>query len=86
MNESDAIRDIRYSLHQLAQPLAAVTGLVDLLLLEGNPGDAMYDEIQLISQKLEQILEIIGHIREVAREAASTPAPGIPAEELSVGE
>jgi signal transduction histidine kinase len=65
---------IRHSLHELAQPLAAVTGLVDLLLLEIDQDNAMFHEIQMISQQLEKVLEIIGEIRRIAREASETLA------------
>jgi signal transduction histidine kinase len=70
MQASETIKDIRHSLHELAQPLAAVTGLIDLLLLEGQPETPLYEEIQLISEKLEQVLEIIAHIRNLARTAS----------------
>lgn len=70
MQTSDAIKDIRHSLHELAQPLAAVAGLVDLLLIEQQPDNPLYQEIQIISDKLEQVLDIVAHIRDIAREAA----------------
>jgi signal transduction histidine kinase len=70
MQTSDALMDIRRSLHELAQPLAAVTGLIDLLLLEQQPQNPLYEEIQTISTKLEEVLEIIGHIRDIARQAS----------------
>ncbi len=60
---------IRHSLHALAQPLAAVTGLVDLLLLEMDEDDEMFQEIQLISEQLNKVLKIIEEIRRIAREA-----------------
>jgi signal transduction histidine kinase len=62
---------IRHFLHDLAQPLATVTGLVDLLLLELDENDKVYEEIQLISQQLEKVLAIIEEIRRLAREAGS---------------
>jgi signal transduction histidine kinase len=61
--------NLRHFLHDLAQPLATVTGLVDLLLLELDERDKMFKEVQLISEQLEKILTIIGEIRQVAREA-----------------
>lgn len=70
MQVSEAINDIRHSLHDLAQPLAAVTGLIDLLLLEGQVDNPLYGEIQVISEKLEEVLEIIAHIRDIARTVA----------------
>jgi hypothetical protein len=65
---------LRHFLHDLAQPLATVTGLVDLLLLEMNEQDKMFQEVQLISDQLEKIMSIIGEIRQIAREAAEREA------------
>jgi len=62
---------IRTSLHELAQPLAAVTGLVDLLLLEIDEAHAMFQEIQMISQQLEKVIQIVEEIRRITREASS---------------
>jgi signal transduction histidine kinase len=78
MQASDALKDIRHSLHELAQPLAAVTGLIDLLLIEHQPDDPLYEEIRVISDKLEEVLEIITHIRDVTREASQRYGNGIP--------
>jgi len=81
MEPSDPLQHIRHSLHELAQPLAAVTGLVDLLLLEIDENHSMFQEVEMISQQLEKVLEIIGEIRRIAREASdllvmeSPPAP-----------
>ena len=66
--------NLRHVIHDLAQPLATVTGLVDLLLLEMNEQDKMFQEVQLISDQLEKILTIIGEIRQIAREAAEREA------------
>ncbi|MBM4275842.1 MAG: hypothetical protein FJ134_15480 [Deltaproteobacteria bacterium] len=63
-------QDIRHSLHDLAQPLAAVTGLVDLLLLEVDETHPWFQEIMTISQQLEKVLDIVGEIRRIAREAS----------------
>jgi signal transduction histidine kinase len=78
-------QEIRQTLHELAQPLAAVAGLVDLLLLQMNESDARFYDVQMISQQLEKVLEIIGHIRRIAREATETgsseleqPLPPLP--------
>jgi signal transduction histidine kinase len=57
-------------LHDLAQPLSTVTGLIDLMLLELDERDKMFQEVQLISQQLEKVMEIIGEIRRMVREAA----------------
>ena len=62
--------NLRHCLHDLAQPLSTVTGLIDLLLLELDERDKMFREIQLISQQLEKVMAIIGEIRRMAREAA----------------
>ncbi len=82
MQESEALKDIRHSLHDLAQPLAAVTGLIDLLLLEGQSGNPVYEEIQIISDKLEQVLDIIAHIRNLARTVSQQHGEEIPGIEL----
>lgn len=66
--------DLRHFLHDLAQPLATVTGLVDLLLLELNEQDKMFREVQLVSEQLEKIMSIIGEMRQMAREAAESEA------------
>ena len=62
--------NLRKSLHELAQPLATVTGLVDLLLLELDERDKVFQEVRLISQQLEKVMEIIGQIRQMTREEA----------------
>jgi signal transduction histidine kinase len=70
MEPSEAIRDIRHSLHALSQPLAAVTGMVDLLLLELPKENSLFKEIQLIDQQLVKVVEIIAHIRRIAADAS----------------
>jgi len=62
--------NLRHFLHDLAQPLSTVTGLIDLMLLELDERDKMFREVQLISQQLEKVMAIIGEIRQMAREAA----------------
>ena len=62
--------NLRHFLHDLAQPLSTVTGLIDLMLLELNEQDKMFQEVQLISQQLEKVMEIIGEIRRMVQEAA----------------
>jgi len=69
MEAANPLLNIRHSLHALAQPLAAVTGLVDLLLLEMDEKDEMFQEIRLISEQLDKVLRIIEEIRRLAREA-----------------
>jgi signal transduction histidine kinase len=66
MDPAAAIQDIRRTLHELSQPLAAVTGLVDLLLLELPPDSPVSQEIQLISQQLSKVLELVSQIRRLA--------------------
>lgn len=73
MQTSEVIKNIRHSLHELAQPLAAVSGLIDLLLLELPPSSPLYGEIKVISDKLEQVLEIVARLREIARSASCSP-------------
>ena len=62
--------NLKHCLHELAQPLATVTGLVDLLLLELDERDRTFQEIQLISQQLEKVMQVIEEIRRMTREAA----------------
>jgi sensor histidine kinase regulating citrate/malate metabolism len=64
----DNLRDI---LHDLAQPLSTVTGLIDLMLLELDERDKMFQEVQLISQQLEKVMDIVGEIRRMVLEAAN---------------
>jgi signal transduction histidine kinase len=66
--------NLKHFLHDLAQPLATVAGLVDLLLLELDERDKVFKEIQLISQQLEKVMQIIGEIRRLAQEAAEREA------------
>ena len=62
--------NLRNFLHDLAQPLSTVTGLIDLMLLEMDERDRMFQEVQLISQQLEKVMQIVGEIRRMALEAA----------------
>ncbi|MBM4284099.1 MAG: hypothetical protein FJ128_02455 [Deltaproteobacteria bacterium] len=80
MEARHAIRDIRHSLHELAQPLAAVTGLLDLLLLEQKMDAAFQDELHLISERLERVLDIIAHIRDIVRTASLTEGEEVDAD------
>jgi sensor histidine kinase regulating citrate/malate metabolism len=63
--------NLRHVLHELAQPLSTVTGLIDLMLLELDARDKMFREVQLISQQLEKVMEIVAEIRRMALEAAN---------------
>lgn len=63
--------NLRNILHDLAQPLSTVTGLIDLMLLELDERDKMFQEVQLISQQLEKVMEIVAEIRRMALEAAN---------------
>ncbi len=67
------LKEIRNSLHALAQPLAAVTGMVDLLLLECDEQSPLLSEIQMISEQLQRVLEIVSEIRRLAREPLGQP-------------
>ncbi|MBM4300157.1 MAG: hypothetical protein FJ121_01290 [Deltaproteobacteria bacterium] len=62
--------NLRHFLHDLAQPLSTVTGLIDLMLLELDERDQMFQKVQLISLQLEKVMAILGEIRRMAREAA----------------
>ena len=82
MDSAMTMTYIRKSLHQLAQPMAAVTGMVDLLLLQLDQQDTLFQEVQVISTQLDQVLTIIGEIRRLAREAnlelaEEEPEPGV---------
>lgn len=74
MDAEAKLKEIRDSLHDLAQPLAAVTGMVDLLLLECDEDSSVIEEIRMISDQLQKVLEIVTEIRRLAREPASRPA------------
>jgi hypothetical protein len=62
--------NLRHFLHDLAQPLSTVAGLIDLLLLELDERDRIFQRIQLISHQLEKVMQIIGEVHRIAREAA----------------
>ena len=63
--------NLRHSLHDLVQPLSTVTGLIDLMLLQMDERDKMFQEVQLISQQLEKVIAIVGEIRRMTRDAAN---------------
>ena len=67
----ETVLDIRQSLHDLAQPLAVLTGLIDLLLLEVEADNPRLKEIHLINEQLEKVLNIVGEIRNLAQEATA---------------
>jgi signal transduction histidine kinase len=67
---SSYYENISHHLHDLAQPLSAVTGLIDLLLLEMDKHDKLFQEVQMVSRQLEKVMEIIKEIRQLARQAA----------------
>ena len=68
---TETIRNIRQSLHTLAQPLAVLTGLVDLLLLEMDQADPNLQDVRQISEQLEKVLRIVGEIHRLARETSA---------------
>jgi signal transduction histidine kinase len=68
-------KKLRHLLHDLAQPLATITGLIDLLLLELKEGDRMLEEIHLISQQLEKVTQIIEEVHRAARPAGEGRCP-----------
>ena len=84
VRELDSLRDIRHYLHELAQPMATVIGLVDLLLLEMDEHNPFFEEVENISQQLEKVLETIGEIRRLAREATDDRARPVPGPALAV--
>jgi signal transduction histidine kinase len=69
--------NLRHFIHDLAQPLSTVTGLIDLMLLELDERDKMFQEVQLISQQLEKVMQIVEEIRHMAREAADHERNGL---------
>jgi len=69
MESQEVLTDIRRSLHELAQPLAAVTGIVDLMLLEQGEDSPYFEDIQMINERLEKVLEIVAHIQTIIRSA-----------------
>jgi signal transduction histidine kinase len=73
METNDKLKEIRDSLHALAQPLAAVTGTVDLLLLECDENSPILPELQMLSEQLQRVLEIIADMRRLAREPLPEP-------------
>jgi signal transduction histidine kinase len=75
MDYLETLRNLRQALHELAQPMAAVTGLVDLLLLELDEESDIYREILTISEQLEKVLQIIGEMRRMAREPFAAGEP-----------
>ncbi len=84
VREFEPIKDIRHYLHELAQPMATVIGLVDLLLLEMNEHNPFFEEVEAISQQLEKVLETIGEIRRLAREASDDRTRTAPGPALAV--
>ena len=69
-NPPQYYESLRHFLHDLAQPLATVTGMVDLLLLELDEHDKVFQEVQFISGQLEKVITIITEIRQLVREAS----------------
>jgi signal transduction histidine kinase len=82
---SSYYKNIGQHLHDLAQPLSAVTGLIDLMLLEMDEHDKLFQEVKMVSWQLGKITEIIKEIRQLARQAAEyenrtsqPPSPPMP--------
>ena len=73
MDTEAKLKNIRDSLHELAQPLAAVTGMVDLLLIECDEDSPIFEEVHMISDQLQKVLEIVTELRRLAREPLSGP-------------
>ncbi len=69
MESADLLPHLRRSLHDLAQPLAAVIGMVDLMLLEMHEGDPWFQEIETISWQMDKALKIVEELRRTARKA-----------------
>ena len=69
MEPQEVLTDIRRSLHELAQPLAAMTGMVDLMLLEQGEDSPLFADIEIINERLDKVLKIIAHIQDIIRAA-----------------
>lgn len=67
------LKAIRNLLHELAQPLSAITGMVDLLLLESDEDSPIFQELGMVNDQLQQALEIVAEIRRLTREASTRP-------------
>jgi hypothetical protein len=67
-----ATKTIRGALEDLAQPLAVVTGTVDLLQLELNQKSEFVDALHSISEQLEYIMQIFDGIWKTANRSANT--------------
>lgn len=63
----NSVKAIRTSLHDLTQPLAVITGTVDLLLMELDENAGVTGDIKKISDQLELIFNIIEELRGVTR-------------------
>jgi len=73
MQEESVLKAIRNLLHELAQPLSAITGMVDLLLLESDEDSPIFQELGMVNDQLQQALEIVAEIRRLTREASTRP-------------
>jgi signal transduction histidine kinase len=78
MKEESALQNIRKMLHELAQPLSAITGTVDLLLLEIDENSPIFKELEMINNQLQQALDIVAEIRRLIKESLSQ-STGLPA-------
>lgn len=76
--------NLRHSLHDLVQPLSTVTGLIDLMLLEMDERDKMFQEVQLISQQLEKVIVIVGEIRRLTHDAANPESKALEQPQASI--
>jgi len=43
--------------------------MVDLMLLEKEGDNPLYQDIEMINERLEKVLEILAHIRDITRAA-----------------
>ena len=71
MKAVEVLQKIRHSIHELAQPLSAVTGLVDLLLLEFAYDEALHRDISLLRQQLQRVIDLTADLRQLTRELSS---------------
>lgn len=70
----NSVKAIRTSLHDLTQPLAVITGTVDLLLMELDENSGVTSDIKKISDQLELIFDIIENLRGETRHVSEIVA------------
>lgn len=62
------VKSMRLKLHDLAQPLSVLAGMVDLLMIEAEPASQLSNEMQHLSTHLQVILDKMAEIRQIAQQ------------------